>query len=462
MKLFIFIVVFCTTVSYSKWEKVYEDDFAVDWLDVHCINNTNCLAVAIKSSGGAINSPVAFKSTDGGETWSHSLIDTISWDKEGNYLYKHRPFDFSYPTEDFCIITCDSGDYWVSYDALQTWKLRNKSDLTNPGILISVEFVDNKTGYMTSGNKIFKSTDGAKTWKNVLINPPPYLIENWDDVVIRVIKCFDENTIYATIIGGFDGTVFAKTFDGGNNWIFTSPNEELSSDAVDFVNKKNGFSFHSVKNENDVYRALFLKTTDSANTWEKYLDTVNRYNNSSCKSIKFYDEKHGYALASWYTIWHTDDGGNKWELKEDYHFDSLQYFMQAFEVINTNEIIGLAQRPNQVIYKYTPNTTSVYVNYAQETTFLISPNPASEYIEISIPENHRVNPVVLSEEIAIYDVLGNVVYSTKDTERSRSTEVSNDGHFDYAQCPVRIDISHLPRGVYFVRVGDRIEKFVKL
>ncbi len=97
----------------------------------------------------------------------------------------------------------------------------------------------------------------------------------------------------------------------------------------------------------------------------------------------------------------------------------------------------------------------------------ISPNPAGDYIEIMISSDSKgACPLVSSGEIEIIDVLGNVVISTEDTERSRSAEVRNgrsfSGYFDYAQQPLRIDISHLPRGVYFVRVGDRVEKFVKL
>ncbi len=102
----------------------------------------------------------------------------------------------------------------------------------------------------------------------------------------------------------------------------------------------------------------------------------------------------------------------------------------------------------------------------------VSPNPASDYIEITF-SNKGLQPFANSGEIAIYDVLGERVFSTEDTERSRSAEVSNgryfSGYFDvsttlndlYAQQPLKIDISHLPRGVYFVKIGARVETFVK-
>lgn len=81
----------------------------------------------------------------------------------------------------------------------------------------------------------------------------------------------------------------------------------------------------------------------------------------------------------------------------------------------------------------------------------ISPNPASDYIEISVDGANLVGGLNL--EIEIYDVLGNVVWNSSintltPTLSKRAREL-------------RIDVSHLPRGRYFVRIGDRVEKFVK-
>ena len=58
--------------------------------------------------------------------------------------------------------------------------------------------------------------------------------------------------------------------------------------------------------------------------------------------------------------------------------------------------------------------------------------------------------MVEMSEIEIYDVLGNRVFNSTPLLRSTPQE----GNF-------RIDISQLPRGVYFIRVGDKTEKFVK-
>ncbi len=100
--------------------------------------------------------------------------------------------------------------------------------------------------------------------------------------------------------------------------------------------------------------------------------------------------------------------------------------------------------------------TSVETNYTSESNFTIHPNPASDYIEISFG-SHRDSkggcPLVSNGEIEIYDVLGAVVWkSTSVASQTTHRVVSTQ----------RIDISHLPKGMYFVRVGDRVEKFVKL
>ena len=77
--------------------------------------------------------------------------------------------------------------------------------------------------------------------------------------------------------------------------------------------------------------------------------------------------------------------------------------------------------------------------------------------------------VANSGEIAIYNVLGEKILSVVNKHACSLQKIDvyqettpsllrnatpQEGNF-------RIDVSHLPRGVYFVRVGERVEKFVK-
>ena len=83
----------------------------------------------------------------------------------------------------------------------------------------------------------------------------------------------------------------------------------------------------------------------------------------------------------------------------------------------------------------------------------ISPNPATEYITIN---TSVINPTLkrgVEGEIVveIYDVMGVLIHSTP----SASQPPLNEGN-------LRIDVSNLSPGVYFVKIGGKVEKFIKM
>jgi hypothetical protein len=93
--------------------------------------------------------------------------------------------------------------------------------------------------------------------------------------------------------------------------------------------------------------------------------------------------------------------------------------------------------------------TSVDELIPADFSIKISPNPATNYVDI------RTKDVMLSEakhpfhSVKIYDVLG-VCVLTHPLAPSREGET------------VRLDVSGLAAGVYFVRLGGRMYKFVKM
>ncbi len=83
-----------------------------------------------------------------------------------------------------------------------------------------------------------------------------------------------------------------------------------------------------------------------------------------------------------------------------------------------------------------------FINYNQ-SDFSISPNPSSDFIEISVGANGR-SP--LQNDVRIYDVYGQTVLSVAAIH----------------ELPLRVEVSSLAPGMYFVRIGDKVGKFVKL
>jgi len=80
----------------------------------------------------------------------------------------------------------------------------------------------------------------------------------------------------------------------------------------------------------------------------------------------------------------------------------------------------------------------------EEKTQLIFPNPTSEYIKIILDN------VILSESkkpVKIYNTFGECVIDFTPT-----SFLTGEG--------LRIDVSHLPVGIYFIKYGNYTEKFV--
>ena len=109
---------------------------------------------------------------------------------------------------------------------------------------------------------------------------------------------------------------------------------------------------------------------------------------------------------------------------------------------NSKLIFDCGTRENYMLNaKYT--ITSI-MNGNDEPNSVIYPNPATDYIDVMLNE---VKHPFLS--VKIYDILG-VCVGTHPLAPSREGE------------SVRLDVSGLSPGVYFVRVGGRMYKFVKM
>jgi hypothetical protein len=69
--------------------------------------------------------------------------------------------------------------------------------------------------------------------------------------------------------------------------------------------------------------------------------------------------------------------------------------------------------------------------------------------------NKGLQPLVPEQEIKIYNLLGECVMSAEGAGGTYPFVPSQEGN-------VRIDVSGLPAGLYFVRVADWVGRFVKM
>ncbi len=87
-------------------------------------------------------------------------------------------------------------------------------------------------------------------------------------------------------------------------------------------------------------------------------------------------------------------------------------------------------------------------NFPQQNELSIQPNPSSDFIEISVGAQGSV------PDIRVFNVFSEIVL--------KSSEVLNNSQFSIHNSQLRIDVSGLPAGVYFVRIGDKVSKFIKI
>ena len=97
----------------------------------------------------------------------------------------------------------------------------------------------------------------------------------------------------------------------------------------------------------------------------------------------------------------------------------------------------------------TPGSKNIMTSFAEETkkdnTVIISPNPASDHLVISSASIKREQGAV-SGEIKVYNAFGECLINYE-------LQITN---YD----KTRIDISHLPVGIYFIKISNYSEKFM--
>jgi hypothetical protein len=118
---------------------------------------------------------------------------------------------------------------------------------------------------------------------------------------------------------------------------------------------------------------------------------------------------------------------------EDFKWDEPR--IKIYKLDGSLTTFGVCQRPIRSIQLIKP------------TLYTISPNPASDFIEINVGVNSRSS---LQSDVRIYDVFGQIL----STPVCSADTPASGGY--------RIDVSGLSPGMYFVRIGDKVQKFVKL
>jgi len=446
------------SVRYFRNGSPYPSAFYFQAID--CYDKDNCAAIGNLYG----NYPWNRITTNGGLTWETTLRDTSKFNSDSSYYYPAPANAIAYPSKNLCIIACDSGFYWRSVDYCQKW-IRGRIFTKGNYSLNKICFFDDKMGAVIDYEELFLTTNGGIDWDKAKIYYPDSILP----IFVLDVNIINEDLIYlSTQCYNNNKNRIYFSYDFGKSWDYFEPDLPLFY-KMNFINENIGWGLAAKRNDtiNYNYRNFIYFTEDGCKTWTKQLDTLTFPNALPLIDIRFSDSLNGIAFGHWYKIWRTTDGGKHWIFDEDYKKRPTKDYLIDISLIKPDLFFGVTAVESGYIYKY-QNTTFVEEYSARnenEFNISLSPNPAKDFLEISYSPSidRRVNPTV--DGIAIFNVFGEKVLSTspqpspflerEEPPRLTSSATPQEGN-------LLLDVSGLPPGVYFVKVGEKVGKFVKM
>ncbi len=329
------------------------------------------------------------RTNDGGYTW---VKDTVI--EDGPFYMIRINGQSGYLLNDVpqLMKTTNGGENWTAFD------------VPDPGFRFAdMAFPTETTGYLCGkSNTLYKTVDGGVNWTAITFS---------NEYDFRKMYFYDENRGW--LVDDITDKLL-RTTSGGNSWTFTQFQDGadvLEPQCIFFKNEEEGFV---TTKEGPVF-----KTTDGGDNWSEFFDFGWGYSSE----IYFTTDLEGWYHGGW-KVYHTFDGGETWVNEQNLGETIYSMF---FLDKNTGWLGG----DKGLVATYA-STVSAGEGQQSRSLVLIFPNPAESQVEVSVPDEQGQ---ILN--LTVYDVRGRKV---------RQLTGLNAGN------RVRVNVSELPGGLYFVEV----------
>lgn len=433
----IFIIFFITVTnlfSYN-WELV-KDTFIK--LFEHSVYVDSMTFGVYGPAGNSV--PKFYLTNDGGSTWQQTLKDNecfLEPEIRGGIMI---PQALTKTLSNSFFLICDGGYIIQSTDSGKNW-FRFKSD--SDSNFIALDMYNDSIGIAATKYTLHITDNGCKSFQKISINYPNDIVPYISD-----IKILDsESIIILAYSYSLSGLAVFITKDRGKNWTRNHLGLVGDGSIANIGTKKIWIATRKVEifeGKYEYYDLIFY-SSDGGDYWTKQMEEHNA-EQSNIRKIQFSDELNGIATGWDGLIYMTFDGGNKWE--RFIHNDKPGIIDNFDTGLRNSPTTAFVFSKYGLIYKYDKNITSVS-KITDNSEILIFPNPAYGFIDIQLPEDYENAEKV---NFQIYNMYGEEVLSEAVQQIAGS----------------RIDISHLPAGLYFVKIiGSNgacpiVEKFIKI
>jgi hypothetical protein len=173
----------------------------------------------------------------------------------------------AFPSKDVWYVTggkFDDGNDTVSYDYRNTFRAHMNTLQYIAGYEQSEGVEQGYQGVPTASGCIMKTTDGGKTWENVMDEPEKFYVNE--------ISCTDDNTCWATVSGigpkTINGGAIMHTTDGGKTWTQQKYMFGAVMYPIHMFNNNEGYAAYGVATSPTSGDGFILHTTDGGKTWD--------------------------------------------------------------------------------------------------------------------------------------------------------------------------------------------------
>ena len=445
--------------------QTYPDNYSLN--DISSYNESECYVL-----GERLNSIVIIKSDTLGKDWK-VITDSYQNDQELGIIPPYS-FRISNPFTNYIYIgrsnyeIIKSRDGGLTFDTIKFKPLNPDHNKDPMDYLRGLSMADTNVGIASTNIYLFITKDGWKTYEThttLDLEIPDEFVIRYGDNFSNNVHAFDKDNFISDVLIikpiskseyiRTTGTV--RTTDGGKSWnlatlsYLTEQNEPTNYiSSFYFHDNNNGWGVGYRSNEFDStgskYKSVIFKTTDGGFTWQHNFEVTAGKVGAIFLQIAFRDYKRGVVVGKAGRQFYTTDGGDTWvdESRTDPNTISARVVQQVTFMGNL-PIISTLYDGIYTAMKY-HKTTDVFSEFPNDYDGLIYPNPAHDYITIQL-SNKGLQHFATADKVQIFDMLGIEIMS-------ELIEPMTASH--------RMNVEKLPAGVYFIRMGTRVEKFVKM